>query len=262
LVDEHTGRVVAERSNSKFLAVLLELHRNLYLGAAGDLVLGFVGLCLLASVVSGVVLYGPFMRRIAFGTIRHTSLRLECLDLHNLLGVITLGWVLVVSGTGFVNTLEAPLFGAWQARELPRLLAADAGRAAPLELASLDAVLAAARGALPEMEPTSIGLPGSRFGSEHHFLVWMRGTSRLTSRLFTPVLVDAESGRVSDARGLPWYLRALELARPLHFGDYGGVPLKVLWGLLDLLLLSLLITGAYLWLARASQARSQRARPT
>jgi hypothetical protein len=28
---------------------------------------------------------------------------------------------------------------------------------------------------------------------------------------------------------LPWYIHAIECSRPLHFGDYGGIPLKIMW---------------------------------
>jgi len=72
----------------------------------------------------------------------------------------------------------------------------------------------------------------------------------VTSRLFTPVLVDVESGQIISAKGLPWYLRALEVSRPLHFGDYGGLPLKIIWALFDVALIIVLMSGTYLWLSR------------
>jgi len=43
---------------------------------------------------------------------------------------------------------------------------------------------------------------------------------------------------------------ALEVCRPLHFGDYGGLPLQILWALFDLVLIVVLISGLYLWLSR------------
>jgi uncharacterized iron-regulated membrane protein len=76
----------------------------------------------------------------------------------------------------------------------------------------------------------------------------------LTSRLFTPVLVDAETGQVAMAKPFPWYMRALEVSRPLHFGDYGGLPLKIIWALFDLLTILILVSGLYLWLSRKRSA--------
>ena len=34
---------------------------------------------------------------------------------------------------------------------------------------------------------------------------------------------------------MPWYAKILLLSQPLHFGDYGGLPLKIIWALLDLI---------------------------
>ena len=37
-----------------------------------------------------------------------------------------------------------------------------------------------------------------------------------------------------------------------HFGDYGGLPLKLLWALLTLVTIWVLWTGVMLWLRRGS----------
>jgi uncharacterized iron-regulated membrane protein len=76
----------------------------------------------------------------------------------------------------------------------------------------------------------------------------MQGTTPLSSKLLTPVMIDADSGDVLEKRELPWYVSALLLSQPLHFGDYGGWPLKVLWALLDILAIAVLSSGIYLWL--------------
>ena len=53
---------------------------------------------------------------------------------------------------------------------------------------------------------------------------------------------------------MPWYCKALALSQPLHFGSYGGLPLKLLWAALTLLgLLSALfddgLLDAFAWCA-------------
>jgi uncharacterized iron-regulated membrane protein len=40
------------------------------------------------------------------------------------------------------------------------------------------------------------------------------------------------------------------VSQPLHFGDYGGMPMKIIWGLLDAITIVVLGSGLYLWLAR------------
>jgi uncharacterized iron-regulated membrane protein len=253
VVDTRTTKVLAEPGqDGAVMTFLLRLHRELFLGLAGYLFLGAMGLIFLAALVSGVVLYAPFMRKLDFGTIRKDkSPRAKWLDLHNLIGITTLAWVAVVAATGVVNTMALPAFDFWRSGELPRLLASYRDKSVPKALASVDAAVETARKALPEMNTASVIFPTSRFGSPRHYLIWTRGRTAVTSQLFTPVLIDVETGALISAHGLPLYLRILEISRPLHFGDYGGWPLKVIWALLDLMTIGVLASGLYLWLHRA-----------
>lgn len=76
---------------------MLSLHRDLFIGLPGELFMGMMALLFVVAIVSGVVAYGPFMRRLKFGTVRNErSSRLRWLDLHNLLGLVTPAWALVV----------------------------------------------------------------------------------------------------------------------------------------------------------------------
>lgn len=88
------------------------------------------------------------------------------------------------------------------------------------------------------------------------FRSFMRGDSPLTSRLLRPALVEAQSGTVTDSRDLPWYVSTLLISQPLHFGDYGGMPLKIIWAVLDVVTIVVLVTGLYLWVVRRSRSRS------
>ena len=77
------------------------------------------------------------------------------------------------------------------------------------------------------------------------------------SRLLKPALIDAETGTLTDSRDMPWYVSTLYISQPLHFGDYGGMPLKIVWALLDILTIFILITGVYLWTRRRKAGVSQ-----
>jgi uncharacterized iron-regulated membrane protein len=95
-----------------------------------------------------------------------------------------------------------------------------------------------------------IAFPGTAFSSPHHVTVFLRGTEPLTSRLLHPVLVDAKTTQITASPALPWYLTALLVSQPLHFGDYGGMPMQILWALLDIATIIVLGSGLYLWLKR------------
>jgi uncharacterized iron-regulated membrane protein len=212
------------------------------------------------AIVSGVVLYAPFMRKLDFGTVRaERSSRLKWLDLHNLVGVVTLGWAIVVGATGLINELSTPLFALWQRTDVKAMLDPMRGRPLPAagEMSLPQAALDTVRAAMPDMVASTVVFPGSPFGSPYHYLVWTKGREPLTSRLFSPALVDARSGEFVTAVQMPWYLHALELSRPLHFGDYGGLPLKIIWLLLDLATIVVLGSGVYLWLSRKPSFRAE-----
>jgi uncharacterized iron-regulated membrane protein len=241
------------------MLTVLKLHTDLFAGKPGKLFLGSMGLLFLAAIVSGVVLYWPFAWRLNFATIRERqSSRIRWLDWHNLLGVITIVWAVVVGATGVINTWAEPLLDAWRARELAGMVVPYAGRPAPSHLASLDKVVGNARNIAPGFEVAFIAFPGTPFTSSRHFAAFMRGDQPLTSRLLKPVLLDGETAEVASTSDLPFYLKALFLSQPLHFGDYGGMPLKIIWAVLDGFTIAVIGSGLYLYLVRRRRTGRRR----
>ncbi len=256
-MDAHSGAVLrdsrhpADGGAEAFLTFARILHAELFLALPGDLILAVVALLFLAALASGVVLYAPFARRAPFGAVRSAgSNRLRWLDLHNVLGIIVAAWLLVVGFTGLMNTLSTPLFGLWEITDVAKMLAGYDRLPVVKPAASIQSAMDATLKAMPGAAISSVTLPTHVDGSPLHYVVWTRGASPLTSRLMTPVLVDARTGRVTRIVALPAYLRAVEISRPLHFGDYGGLPLKILWALFDGVAITVLGSGLYLWAAR------------
>ncbi|MFA9461685.1 PepSY-associated TM helix domain-containing protein [Thiohalorhabdus sp. Cl-TMA] len=248
--DARTGELLnAYPVGQGVMNVILRLHVDMFAGLWGTLFLGAMGLLLVASLVSGAVLYAPYLGRAGFGRVRRQTRRLRWLDAHNLVGMATLVWVLVVGFTGVVNTLSVPIFSQWQSTQLAEMTAGATGDDTVAERSPAEAVTAARR-AQPDKALSFMAFPGNGFTGDGHFMAYMQGTTPLTAQLLTPVMIDADTGEVVATRGLPWYVSALLLSQPLHFGDYGGLPLKILWGLLDLLAIGVLVTGLYLWLRR------------
>ncbi len=253
LLNRATGETVGQLREEGVMHFLLQLHTDMFLGLPGMLFLGAMGLLFVAAIVSGVVLYAPFMRKLAFGTVRASrSTRLKWLDYHNLLGIVALCWMSVVGLTGVINALATPIVEAWQMGELAQMTNAYAGKEAlpPARYGSLDKAMAAARQAIPGNNPQFIAFPGGAFSSKHHYAVFFQGATPLTERMLTPALIDAESGVLTDVRPVPWYVAALLYSQPLHFGDYGGLPLKLLWAALTVFTIIVLGSGLYLWLGK------------
>jgi len=230
--------------------VFYRLHVDLFAAEAGRLFLGAMGLLLVLSIVSGTVLYAPFMRRLVFGTVRRDrSPQLRWLDLHNLLGIVTLVWLLVVGATGIVNTWANQILQAWQAGQVAALKRSAAPPAASIATAAtpIQRAVDAALAAHPHMTLSQFAFPGTLLSTPDHYAVLLAGATPLTARLQTPVLVEPGTGRVLEAAARPALATALQVSQPLHFGDYGGLPLKLLWCLLDLATIVVLWSGLVLW---------------
>ncbi len=251
-IDARTGKPIATKPTGEgVMSFLLELHSSLLLGLPGELFLGAIGLVFFASVLSGVVVYAPFMRRLRFGTVRKDrNARVKWLDTHNMVGIVTLGWVSVVALSGVILTLSTPITGIWQLSELAEMSAPYKGTRPPEHLVSLDKAIASVKAAVPNAVVSFIAFPGSAYSTQHHYMIALAGSSPATERVIHPAMVDAQTGKLTDVRDAPWYMKALFLSGPLHFGDYGGLPLKIIWALLDLTLIVVLVTGLYLWLGR------------
>jgi uncharacterized iron-regulated membrane protein len=262
-IDARTAKVLGEPSSEgSFLGVMFHLHVDLYAGLWGKLFLGFMGLLLVIAIISGVVLYAPFMRKLEFGEVRRQrGPRVKWLDLHNMLGIVTLTWALVVGATGMINTWADLLLKYWQVTEMAEMIAPYKGMPAPTQLGSMQKSLEHAVEAEPGMKIGFVAFPGTPFTSPHHYGIFMRGDEALTSRLYKPVLIDAQTTEITDRRNLPWYLTGLLISQPLHFGDYGGAWMQFLWAALDVITIFVLGSGLYLWLKRGAPAPARASSP-
>ncbi|KPA87413.1 putative iron-regulated membrane protein [Pseudomonas asplenii] len=252
LLDARTGEALeTPAANGGLTLFLLRLHVDMFAGLPGKLLLAFMGVLFVLALVSGTVLYLPFMRRLKFASVRQDkSTRLRWLDLHNLIGIVTLTWCLVVGITGVISACADLIIDAWRNESLAAMVE-PYRNAPPLTLrAPASELLKIAEQAAPGMQPDFIAFPGTRFSSEHHYAVFMKGASHLTSHLLTPVLIDASNLQVTAVAERPWYMDAMGMSQPLHFGDYGGLPMKILWALLDVLTIIVLGSGLYLWWVR------------
>ena len=258
--DARTGEFLSEYPLGQgFMDVMLRLHVDMYMGIGGTLFLGLMGLLLAASIMSGIYVYGPYMKKLRFGSIRRDrATRLKWLDQHNLLGMVTLVWLLVVGVTGTINALNQPIFAAWQASELKALAEPFRGQSAVSGKLSADAAVKAALEAAPGKTLSFMAYPGNDFATPQHFMAFMQGSTPLTSKLLSIVMVDARTGAVVTTGEMPWYVSTLMLSQPLHFGDYGGMALKLLWLGLDVLSIWVLWSGVVLWWKRRKVTAEQK----
>ena len=248
-VSRETGRrMIAMPPDETIAGILLRLHSEWFLDLPGQLFGAAIAIIVLISLVTGTAIHAPFVRRLLFGTIRRgRGARIVQLDLHNLFGVVLLGWLFLVTASGVLLSVNVLLVPIWRATEMREMAGNDVR---PPKFVPLDQVIAAAQVARPDRELRFVFYPGTDFSSAGHFTVGLFGQHRFDERLFDVVLVDAATGVVSGARAMPWYLKAVLVAAPLHYGNYGGLPLKLLWAASTIGALFITSNGVWLWFKR------------
>lgn len=251
------GAIVGEQKTpwTEFQA---DLHTMLHLPRAwGGFLVGLTGVALLSSLISGVLSH-PRVFKDAFAFRWGGSKRLQEADLHNRISVWGLPFHLVVSLTGAFLGLTVIIVGvlalatfkgdtskAYALFAGPKV--ADDPRPAPvLDVAK---VLVALRAAHPEARPTYLFIehPGER---GQHASVGAASAGRLSRGEIYIIDGDAKlRGSVGYETGNVGQ-KVLSAMTPLHFGWFGGWPVKVAYLLLGLGLTAVTSSGVAIWLAR------------
>ncbi len=218
-----------------------------------------MALALLVSIVTGAIVYGPMTQRFAFGLIRRRfSRRTALADLRELVGAATFGWTLLVTVTGLLLSLGSFVIQYYAATELA-LMAKQHGQETIVEdYGTVDAAVVRARASAPGRHWQTIALPGSDLASPTRYTVLLEGGAGIESRMLTLALVDARTATSAEVKELPWYLKALLLSEPLHFGDYGGVTLELVWTLFGLATVALSVTGVWVFWSARRDRRTRR----
>ncbi|HLO66540.1 MAG TPA: PepSY-associated TM helix domain-containing protein [Holophaga sp.] len=248
-----------------------ELHHELALGRAGALLLG--GLCLLyaLALLTGLVLHLPRGRRV-FSIAWRGGARRAWTDAHGALSLAALPLHLVFAVTGalfslflvLVATYDATVYRGQLAPRLDAILGtalpqAPAGRpGSPLPLASLLAPVAEASPGF-RAEYLRFAHYGDAAGA---LQVMGRGPGGIAPFGMAAVALDTGEGVEFQLPGRRDGNHALlSSLYGLHFGDFGGEPVRALWALFGLSGAFAFLSGLVAWVEarRVREPRKARA---
>lgn len=259
IVDFKSGDELIEKPaiTAGFFDWVLVLHRELFLGSNGKIYLGFVGLVYVFMLLSGFFIYGKFMKNRAMGEVRSQK-TLGFTDLHKFFGIISFGWGIIVGLSGTFLAFNGILIKIFQFQSLKHLANQYQSFKATSDFtAPFRQVIASAYQVRPEAFISYVSFPNTEFGIPGHYLVLMNGTTAATERLSELIVVNAQTGLLAEVVQLPFYLKIVLYSEPLHFGNYGGIVLKIIWALFALISLALVCFGvASFFMKRRKQAPS------
>lgn len=251
-----TERIAVDSASGQFLGTMragwvnwmIDLHRNLLSGKQGRKAVGFAGIILFALSMSGIWMWltGPQKWRAWISVKRNAPNRRFHFELHRATGLWAFLFLAVISFTGielaFPNTFRGALTSL--TGDPPTVKAPRSGKGRSLR--PLEEYLSAGRAAMPDGSLVELRLPDSAKG-----VVDLRfhrpgdlapdGNHVYLEPASASVLMVE---RLSDR---PLSARFLAAMSPIHYGEFGGIPIKALWATLGLLPALLFVTGFVVW---------------
>lgn len=253
-LDPYTGRLLASPrlGTTTLTGWLLDLHYAFFADHAGLLIVGTFGLLLLALGITGVWLYREFWKN--FFTLRwRRGSRLLFSDLHKFVGITSVAFNLVLGFTGaywnFTHVIGEWIAGEHEQKKIEQRLYADT--------LSLDALARDAAQRLTGFRGNFISLPSDPAAPTITFWGTVEPRSWLTSPYGSTIVYNAKTGAhqsTNDLRAAGAWARIVDSFRPLHFGDFGGLTIKILWALGGLTPAALAISGFMIWWLRQRSA--------
>ncbi|GGC44505.1 hypothetical protein GCM10011371_34910 [Novosphingobium marinum] len=259
-VDEQ-GRIAMPEENA-WAEFLLALHYRLNLPAVvGMSLVGLFGSMLVALTLSGIVAH-PRIFRDAFRLRARRGDDVATLDWHNRLAVWTTPFALAIALTGAMiglfyisgSSLAASAYGGDSEAALAPVFGAEPeGDTSPAPIANVVPALAFMEREYPKTHPYYVILhdPGT---AGQHMQIVAKHPRRL---IFGEYYAFSGSGAFRGTAGMADGTVGQQLAAStynLHFGNYGGLPVKIAYILFGLAMAVVVATGTFIWLDKRERA--------
>ncbi|WP_263143562.1 PepSY domain-containing protein [Pseudomonas sp. RIT-PI-AD] len=273
-VDPYTGRIQGSAPDFDFRGFTRALHGWWLVPFTHGFSWGWYMVCLLgplmlASLVTGLVVYKRFWRGFLTPRLRfNQGARIFWGDFHRLAGIWSIWFIAVISITGTwfllrailsdlelsVTPIEAPVVNAREA--VPTSATGDG-----VARLDLDQATKLAEQAIPGLEVSYIGMPENAYDVLHV------GGRDWYPLMYQSASLDPYSGRVMNTylkgdRPLADFI--IDSMYPLHYGDFGGLAVKLIWFFFGLLLSLMVLSGLLIWTKRTALATAKpfkKARP-
>ena len=254
-LDRTTGDIIGEMPKHVGMQWVQDLHFYLLGGATGLIVNGIAAACLTTMCMTGLLLWWPGVARWARAMVVdfRRGWRRATWELHGAVGFWAAALLLLwaVSGVYFAFPGQfrravaavSPLTAAAPPSSSPATGSSAARPVSPSDL------IAAAQRQLPGAEIARYIIPASERGAIGVTLARDRHGDADNSDEVT-FYFDRHSGAPLGVREAPRQSAGdviMAWLGPLHVGNFGGLPVKIVWALLALAFPTLAVTGVVMW---------------
>lgn len=228
---------------------LLTLHHTLFAGTAGKVIVFFVGVLFLISVVTGIYIYRKAIVRVLLFRVRlnRKSGRSISSSLHRVIGVWTLVFNLLIVTTGLFISGKIALTAFKKTAPLKENPATVTS--------SIDQIKNDVSRNFPSFHIHLLRV------SANSNVVQLSGNFESDpfyyGKYYSRFYFDGSNGQFQKKEWLREqnaFKKWQSIVTPLHFGNYGGLVIKVVYSLFGLMPGLLSVTGFILWVRRNKKA--------
>jgi uncharacterized iron-regulated membrane protein len=248
-INPYTGEILGERvRNHSFAYFMLVMHYSLWWKPWGELIVGILGITLFLSGITGIYIYrNALLKVFSVGVRWKKGSRILFADIHKLVGVSTVIFNLILSISGFYMMLYAFSPSYLLSREKKD------DQPVPVFIQSVDTLMKRSKEIIPGFVVRGINLP-SEAGQPVRVYGYVPGSNFLFNHGYgSYIQFDSKDGsliKMSNLNTATWSEQLEQMLYALHFGQYGGLPIKILYFLGGLTPAILSITGLLLWRRR------------
>ncbi len=249
-INPYTGKILKDRNYYKTTAFFIRnIHVRFFDNYYGRFFVGVLGLVFLLNIICGIIIYPKFLYKGKIFKIRKTNSKLMWSDLHKLGGFIVFAFLFVICVTGAWLGMQANYMD-WFSIDKPNSFKISKTIPKNIDVqkqVNYEEALNSIKEHFSEFIP-------------HYLYLSTKGENTITflgdiknipfERHTQKVLFDKNQLTkplwIYDVRTKSWKDQLFYIQEALHFGDFYGLVLKLVYVLFSLITVGIIISGYYL----------------
>ena len=241
-------RVYRSEAVQEFMHTMHILHVRLGMEEGGRDFLAAMCVLAVISIVSGVYLYLPMMKTLAFGTRRRRSSRVFWSDWHKLTSIFAGTWAVLMCVSGVFIVLYSVGMRDYQRTAHARAAEHFVVQTQDAPQISAEEAYARIAAEFPQKDVISMRLPTA--DSAYYIFQIAEPTVRPTDFALGTQVYLAAGGGEPLLVPVPAWLTMAPFFLNMHIHNHELTAEKIFWALLILMTAAMIVTGIVLWLTR------------
>ncbi len=248
-INPYTGKILSNRDYYKTTAFFIRnIHVRFFDNYCGRFFIGVLGIIFTVNIVCGIIIYPKFLYRGKIVKVRRFNLKLMWSDLHKLGGFIAFAFLLMICVTGAWLGVQANCMDGFSIKKpnsfkINKTISKNVDKEKQIHY---EKALNSIKENFPSFIPyyVYISTQGENtitFLGDINNIPFERHTQKIVfnkDQLSKPLFIY-------DIRTKSWKDQLFYIQEALHFGDFYGVTLQLIYALFSFIIIGIILSGYY-----------------